>query len=343
MKLTRTLCSIMAAVGLLGLGACDRMSALSELASGALAQITGSGPATNSPAPPSDSDLLAAASLDERAVFGVMSAPVDLQPLSLDEMLQTQSFFAVGSVIAMPKQEFVEPVLEPESFALIAEEAQDSPEIAAAMNTDTAPEPESAELPAGAPVTDIAPPEPTGGAGRAVTADGAPALRRPGALGPRPEVKAEARDKLRQQAEVRAPLALHDAVKDSGVGISPEKLKEARAIADQAMRANSQNAQAIGDAIARKDLRLRRHGLRATRCSINCSRSKRCRQRTRRRRRRARRSQWLARNVVVGADDRSRNTTRSHRLRPGERQGREGTPQVGPPRRWRAQTATRSN
>jgi len=252
MKLTRTFCSIMAAVGLLGLGACDRMSALSELASGALAQITGSGPATNSPAPPSDSDRLAAASLDERAVFGVMSAPVDLQPLSLDEMLQTQSFFAVGSVIAMPKQEFVEPVLEPESFALIAEEAQGSPEIAAAMNTDTAPEPESAGLPAGPPVTDVAPPEPTGGAGRAVTADGAPALRRPGALGPRPEVKAEARDKLRQQAEVRAPLALHDAVKDSGVAISPEKLKDARASADQAMRANSQNAQAIGDAIARK-------------------------------------------------------------------------------------------
>jgi hypothetical protein len=33
-------------------------------------------------------------------------------------MLQTQSFFAIGSVIAMPKAQFTEPVLEPETFAL---------------------------------------------------------------------------------------------------------------------------------------------------------------------------------------------------------------------------------
>lgn len=42
-----------------------------------------------------------------------MQAPVELPPVSLEEMLQTQSFFAVGSVIAIPKEQIIEPVLEP--------------------------------------------------------------------------------------------------------------------------------------------------------------------------------------------------------------------------------------
>jgi hypothetical protein len=32
-----------------------------------------------------------------------MQAPVDLAPVNLEEAMQAQSFFAVGSVIAMPK------------------------------------------------------------------------------------------------------------------------------------------------------------------------------------------------------------------------------------------------
>src|SRR5262245_55845790 len=83
------------------LSACDdiqgRMDQFGKLTSDVLKQIGGGG--SDAPA----FDLLAAAPVENRALFGVMQAPVDPPVMSLDEMLQTQSFFAVGSVIAMPK------------------------------------------------------------------------------------------------------------------------------------------------------------------------------------------------------------------------------------------------
>lgn len=261
----RIVLCIAAAAAFAGLGGCDRVSALGQLAGDALSQITGGSPAQGGPSLPSDEDLLAAASLDERALFGPMAAAMELSPLSLDEMLQTQSFFAIGSVIAMPKQQMTEPVLEPESFSL----ATDGTATAAAgdvgdnavMNSDTAPAPESAELPAGPPVVNADPPadpEPS----RAVTADGAPAFRKPGAILqsapksgailPRAQIKLPSTDELRQQAQVLAPKALQDAVRDSGVKLDPEALRSARVSADQAIRATTGNAQTIGDAIARK-------------------------------------------------------------------------------------------
>ena len=150
MKIKRIVLGLVAASALVGLGACDRVAALGDLAGDALAQITAGSPAPDEAAQPSESDLLAAASLDDRALFGPMAAPMDLQPINLDEMLQTQSFFAVGSVIAMPKAQFTEPVLEPETFALTADEpVASAPADAATMNTDSAPAPDSAALPAG--------------------------------------------------------------------------------------------------------------------------------------------------------------------------------------------------
>jgi serine protease len=253
MKIKRIVLGLVAASALAGLGACDRVAALGDLAGDAFAQITGGSPAPDETAQPSESDLLAAASLDDRALFGPMAAPMDLQPINLDEMLQTQSFFAVGSVIAMPKAQFTEPVLEPETFALTADDTAAAPADAATLNTDSAPAPDSAALPAGPPLP--APPAPaasSGTASRSMTTDGAPAIRKPGALAPRAEVKAPPPEELRQQAQILAPKALQDAVKDSGITINPEKLRSARASADQAMRATTDSAQSIGDSIARK-------------------------------------------------------------------------------------------
>ena len=63
-----------------------------------------------------DEQILAAASVDDRALFAPMQAPIELTPINVDELLQTQRFYAVGSIIAMPKAQMAEPVLEPESF-----------------------------------------------------------------------------------------------------------------------------------------------------------------------------------------------------------------------------------
>ena len=72
-------------------------AALSQLSVSALTatvvQITGGGQTEEAAAPV---DLLASAPVEARAVFGVMQAPVELAPVSLEEMLQTQSFFAVS-------------------------------------------------------------------------------------------------------------------------------------------------------------------------------------------------------------------------------------------------------
>lgn len=253
MAFKRALLGVALAGALVGLGGCDRVEALGQLAGEALGQLTGGQPAApEGPVLPSEQELLAAASLDDRALFGAMSAPVDLQPLSLDEMLQTQSFFAIGSVIAMPKTQMTEPVLEPETFSLAtdgtASAATGDTGDNAAMNSDTAPAPESAELPAGPPAMAAPAPEPS----RTATADGAPAIRRPGALLPRAAVKAPPTAELRQQAQIAAPKALQDAVHDSGAKLDPEALRSAKVSADQAIRATTGNAQTIGDAIARK-------------------------------------------------------------------------------------------
>src|SRR6185436_4591688 len=146
---------------LTALGACDavqdRANKFGKLTDDVLKQINGEEPTAPDP--------LTTASLEARALFGVMQAPVEIKPASLDELLQTQSYFAVGSVIAMPKAEMVEPVVEPETFDLAAADPAkpETPAEAAvteALNTDDAPKSESAEAPSGRPLTEAAPPPP---------------------------------------------------------------------------------------------------------------------------------------------------------------------------------------
>lgn len=241
-------------VALAALAGCDRVEQLGQLTSDVLNQITGGGQTEEAAAPV---DPLTSVPVEARAVFGVMQAPVELAPVSLEEMLQTQSFFAVGSVIAMPKEQIVEPVLEPETFDMAAAQpdAVAAPD-AAVLNTDDAPKAESTEVAAGAPIVEAAPPPPAAAPeANRITADGAPRIVKPGAgikataPMPRPQVSPNI---LRQQAQVAAPKALQEAVRDSGVELKAETLRSARVSAEQTMKATSRTAQSIGDQISRK-------------------------------------------------------------------------------------------
>ena len=78
---------------------CDRLNEAGKLASEALSQITG-GSQDSGVLVVSDEQIMATASVDDRALFGPMQAPVELAPIDIDTLLQTQRFYAVGSVIA---------------------------------------------------------------------------------------------------------------------------------------------------------------------------------------------------------------------------------------------------
>ncbi len=230
---------------------CDRLNEAGKLASEALSQITG-GSQDSGVLVVSDEQIMATASVDDRALFGPMQAPVELAPIDIDTLLQTQRFYAVGSVIAMPKVEITAPVLEPESFSLI-EEPTDASQAASALNTNDAPLPESLDVPAGpppamqAPATAAQAPE-----SNRVTKDGAPSILKPGAVAGRATIKLPTAGELRQQAQIAAPRALKEALRDTGVDLKPETLRTARKAAEDTFKANTQTAQALGDAVARK-------------------------------------------------------------------------------------------
>ena len=230
---------------------CDRLNEAGKLASDALSQITG-GSQESPVLVLTDDQILAAASVDDRALFGPMQAPVQLSPISVDDLLQTQRFYAVGSIIAMPKVEITQPVLEPESFSLI-EEPTDASQAASALNTNDAPLPESLEVAAGPPPAVEAPaataPAPES---NRVTKDGAPSILKPGAIAGRAQIKLPSAVELRQQAQVAAPKALKEALRDSGFEMNRESLRTARKAADDTFKANTQTAQALGDAVTRK-------------------------------------------------------------------------------------------
>lgn len=239
-------------VALTALAGCDRLEQVGQLATDALNQITG-GESQQAEAPV---DPLEAAPIEARALFGVMQAPIELTPISLEEQLQTQSFFAVGSIIAMPKEQIVEPVLEPESFDIAAANAPAPAPDAATLNTNDAPQVASTEAAIGAPIVEAAPPPPAAAPeATRETADGAPRIVKPRA-GVRatgaPVVKQAPTAVLREQAQVAAPKALQEAVRGSGVEVKQETLRSARVSAEQTMTANSQTAQSIGDQISRK-------------------------------------------------------------------------------------------
>ncbi|MEQ1780999.1 MAG: S8 family serine peptidase [Hyphomonadaceae bacterium] len=231
---------------------CDRLNEAGKLAGDALSQLTG-GKQDAGVLVMTDDQVLAAASIDDRALFGAMSAPVELKPINIDELLQTQRFFAVGSVIAMPKAQIVEPVLEPETFEMSRATA-DEPSTAA-LNTEDAPLPESLAVAAGPPVAEAPPPPPAATAApetSRVTKDGAPSFQKPGANLPRPTIKLPTAGELRQQAQITAPKALKEAVRDKGFTFDKEQLRSARKSAEDAIKSTTQTAQAVGDDVARK-------------------------------------------------------------------------------------------
>ena len=246
-------------VALSAIGACDqikdRLDKFGKLTNDVVNQVSNGETA---------GDPLTSASLEARALYGTVQPAVALSEPSLEELLQTQSFFAVGSVIAMPKEQMVEPVVEPETFNLAAADPATPEAPAVALNTADSPKPESAEAPAGPPVTEEAPPSTAVAAPApppAATAPAAPppetstrALAAPKfALRSRGLLKATTPTELRQQAEV-APRALEMAVKDatqeSGVAVTKESLQLARVSAEKAITIDTKTAQAIGDGIA---------------------------------------------------------------------------------------------
>jgi serine protease len=217
----------LAAGGLiLAVSACDavndRLSQLGELTNSVMEQMGG-----GEGAPPPVEDLLAAAPLEARALFGVMQAPVEDTPVSLEEAIQTQSYFVVGSVIAKPKAEISEPVVEPESFDL---------EMATASAPAQA-EPAPAEAP-------LPPPA-------AMSAPEAAAEAESIEIAPRPILRAQTPMQMRRQAEISPKLLERDIAK-SGVPITEESVRKGREAAEEVKAADSQTAQRIGDEVVRK-------------------------------------------------------------------------------------------
>jgi serine protease len=178
-----------------------------------------------------------------------MQAPIALTAIDVDELLQTQRFYAVGSVIAKPRAEISEPVVDA-GFSMSTAPTNDI----SVMNTDDAPLPESAAAAAGAPVQEAPPASAVASSPEATrtTQDGAPAILKPGFIRPRGEIKLPSTSELRRQAQVAAPEALKEAVRDMGVQLDAEALRRARQSAQETMKANSLTAQSIGDAVSRK-------------------------------------------------------------------------------------------
>src|SRR5262245_23578734 len=86
-----------AGAALTALSACDqvqsRLDQFGKLTDDVVNQVNGG------EAQPAQDPLLAAP-IEARAVFGVQTAPIELPAVTLDDLLQTQSFYAVGSLVA---------------------------------------------------------------------------------------------------------------------------------------------------------------------------------------------------------------------------------------------------
>src|SRR5690606_16199466 len=139
-----------------------------------------------------------------------------------------------------PKEQIIEPVVEPESFDLAAADpaAPDAeppaPEAAAAAEAARA---SMAEVEAGAPVVEAAPeplpaPPPPPPAAAPGGAPSGGAVRPRLAVRSAPLLKSTTPMELREQAQIEAPRALQEAVKDSGVKVTRESLRTARAAAE---------------------------------------------------------------------------------------------------------------
>ncbi|MEZ5938725.1 MAG: S8 family peptidase [Hyphomonadaceae bacterium] len=219
---------------LLALSACDavqsRLDALSELTDAVAKQIN----TEILGAPPEDP--LTAAPLEARALNGVRIAATEVAPVSLDEMLSTQSFYAVGSVIAQPKAVLVEPVVEDiavQDDGVIEIE----PEVAEAAPEAAAGAPESSELQAAPPPAMAAP---------------APVVRER-ALKTIEGIRAPEAAELVERS-IEAPKALKRDLEVNQKEVSREALLKAREVAADTIRPRTEDAQRLGDEIVRRSV-----------------------------------------------------------------------------------------
>ena len=226
-----------------------RMQQFSELADAVMEQIN-TDILGNPPADP-----LLAAPLDARALAGVQVAAVEPEPVSLQERLSTQTFFAVGSVIAKPREALVEPVVEDEELdAMVSPAAAPTPitddadaAVPAPVVEEPAPAPaeptlrsqQSAQLLERAPL-DVA---------RAAPPVAPVIVEAPDELAPPPENPNTS--ELRRRAET-APRQLQQEVIRKERTVTQDSLRAARRLAEQQGRRDSENAQAIGDEVVRR-------------------------------------------------------------------------------------------
>ncbi len=206
-----------------------RIDQLAELARQVGDQVSGTGDKPSTP------DPLTTSPLESRALAGTIEPAVEIAAVSLEDLLQTESYFAIGSVIAKPKADLAEPAVEPEIFDV---EAAD-PALAAQEETDAAVDAVEPVNPAqDEPMSAPAP----------RTADIPGALRRPSPIPSRPAPDAVLR---KDQAISRS---LEKAARQSGVKVTEDTVRLARRSAEEAMKADTQTAQQIGDGIARQTL-----------------------------------------------------------------------------------------
>ncbi len=199
---------------------------------------------------------LAAMPIEARALAGTLQTPAPVQPQTLDEMLSTHGYFAVGSVIAQPKEDLTEPVVDEVDVASV-DAAASAPDDASAP--DTAPATAAPDAQA-APQADAAPSQAPAGA-EPFAAPAPDALKAaPRATAPlttlavRPNaiLRETTTPELRQQAQA-APRVLSRSLARSGLRVTDETLKAGRADAQMARNADNQSAQRVGDELARRD------------------------------------------------------------------------------------------
>ena len=240
-------------VALTALASCDqvqsRIDKLSKLSADVAKQVGGNVPGNNLGG-------LAAMPIEARALAGTLQTPAPVQPQTLDEMLSTHGYFAVGSVIAQPKEDLTEPVVDEVDVASVdaAASAPDdasaagtapataAPDAPAASPADTSP----AQAPAGSEPLAAAAPDALKAAPRAAAPLTTLAVR-PNAI-----LRETTTPELRQQAQA-APRVLSRSLARSGLRVTDETLKEGRADAQMARNADNQSAQRVGDELARRD------------------------------------------------------------------------------------------
>lgn len=201
-------------------------------------------------------DPLTAVPLDARALNGVRVQAVEPEPVSLDEMLATQTYFAVGSVIAKPREEMVEPIVEDEELdTLVTDASADIPDPVVAE-----PEPEvTAEAPA---TIEPAPARsarvgavqraPLEAAPRTIVPAPAPApviVEAPTELAP--PVESPDTGELRRRAQ-DAPRRLQRVVTEKNLPVTEDSLRVARRLAERQVTKSSESAQEVGDEVVRR-------------------------------------------------------------------------------------------